>query len=352
MSRILIIDDDEMVTRVLQEGLTQAGFAVEATSEAFQGYKAAAARRPDLVLMDVQLPEMSGIDLIQFFKNDAQLKSIPIIMLTGSHHQTEHKVKAMERGADDYILKPFVMEELVARIHMVIRRLAPQTSVPAATTTTVPVKSAGAPFIAALPAQNKVANPPVPFVHVGHLMENVLCNPTTIVKGIQYPRLAPTYVISAVAFIFLGVAMTASSPIRPLAAGLWVTCTWGMAVATLVMCCSIMGLHLKWKEGAYIISLAGIPALLKIIGGTVVSILISLSPFLFTLSPALMTRKVPWVLGRLDVFELWSAALLWIFLRQWSGGNKKRASIGVGMVWLICASLAAVLLKLLEPGGL
>ena len=122
MSKILVIDDSELVSKLLREGLTEAGFEVALAADANQGYAAAIEFQPDLMLLDVQLPDVIGSDLIAIIKNREDLKHIPIIMITGTHSQTEQKVKAFQAGADDYVLKPFEMPELVERIKAVLRR--------------------------------------------------------------------------------------------------------------------------------------------------------------------------------------------------------------------------------------
>ena len=84
--------------------------------DANEGYAKAIEFHPDLILLDVQLPDVAGFDLIRIIKNRDELKHIPIIMITGTHSHTYHKVKAFQAGADDYVLKPFEMPELLERI--------------------------------------------------------------------------------------------------------------------------------------------------------------------------------------------------------------------------------------------
>jgi len=350
MSKILVIDDNELVSTMLREQLSQEGYDVELAHDANQGYASAIEYQPDLILLDVKLPDVVGFDLIRIIKHRDDLVHIPIMMITGTAHSTEEKVKGFQLGADDYVLKPFEMPELLERIKALLRRSANslRANVPASSRgeESVPVSGPGrSGSIAAMDS-------PPAAISLGELMEKTFFSPRGVSKELQCPRLALTYVLAVLGFTLLGVAMTAGSPIKPVIAGLWVAGAWGAAVATLVMSCSIMGLHLTWKEGTHLISLSGIPILIKVAGGAIVSVLTGLTPFYYAAGPALVWRGAPWLTERLDLFEIWSAVLLWIFLRQWPGGTRRRSWVATAIVWLVSASLAAVLLKLLEPGRL
>src|SRR5258705_4549632 len=111
---------------MLAEALSEQGYEVRVALDANQGYTSAIEFMPDLILLDVQLPDVPGSDLIRIIKNRDDLAHIPIIMITGTHNQTDHKVKAFQSGADDYVLKPFEMPELIERIRAVLRRSQPR----------------------------------------------------------------------------------------------------------------------------------------------------------------------------------------------------------------------------------
>src|SRR5947209_2077318 len=102
MSKILIIDDNQLLSAMLQEALTHEGFEVTSAPDANQGYATALEFRPDLMLIDVQLPDVTGFDLIRVIKNRAELREVPIIMITGTAHHVEEKVRGFQTGADDY----------------------------------------------------------------------------------------------------------------------------------------------------------------------------------------------------------------------------------------------------------
>ncbi len=116
--KILVIDDDEKLNQLLQKFLGEFGFNVVTAVRPSQGLKLLKKEHPDLVILDVMLPEMDGF---QVCKSIRETHTIPIIMLT-ARGETTDKVIGLELGADDYLPKPFEPRELVARIHAVLRR--------------------------------------------------------------------------------------------------------------------------------------------------------------------------------------------------------------------------------------
>src|SRR6266850_4612796 len=113
MSRILVIDDNELIAKMLDETLTEDGYEVRTALDANTGYSTAIEFMPDLILMDVLLPDVTGFDLCKLIKNRSELRTVPIIMITGTARSTEEKVKGFQLGIDDYMLKPFDIPELL-----------------------------------------------------------------------------------------------------------------------------------------------------------------------------------------------------------------------------------------------
>jgi DNA-binding response OmpR family regulator len=116
--KILVIDDDEKLNRLLKKFLGKFNFTVFTASDATEGLKKVRTVSPDLVILDLMLPGMSGFDVC---KRIRQTSSLPIIMLT-ARGDVMDKVVGLELGADDYLPKPFEPRELVARIQAVLRR--------------------------------------------------------------------------------------------------------------------------------------------------------------------------------------------------------------------------------------
>ncbi len=118
---ILIVDDEPKIVQICRDYLTNAGFEVISAETGPMGLAAARRDRPDLIVLDLMLPGMDGLDVCRALRQDSLLKDIPIIMLTARVEETD-KLVGLELGADDYITKPFSPRELVARVRAVLRR--------------------------------------------------------------------------------------------------------------------------------------------------------------------------------------------------------------------------------------
>jgi two-component system response regulator MprA len=116
--RILIIEDDEGILRVLRRALTYDGYQVETALDGEQGLSHARDWRPDLVILDLLLPGMDGLEVTQRLRTEG---NIPILMLTAKDNITD-RVQGLDAGADDYMTKPFDLDELLARVRALLRR--------------------------------------------------------------------------------------------------------------------------------------------------------------------------------------------------------------------------------------
>jgi DNA-binding response OmpR family regulator len=121
---VLAIEGDVSLCKMIRLMLTQKGFRVETTCNAFSGLQKAYAIKPDLVLLDIMLPGMDGWQTCRRLR---EMSDVPIMMLT-TLGTVQHVVKGLTLGADDYVLKPFSVEELVARIRALLRRAPRSTS--------------------------------------------------------------------------------------------------------------------------------------------------------------------------------------------------------------------------------
>ena len=119
MQRILVIDDDPAVTSVLKRGLSYEGFAVDTAGSGEEGLATARDRPPDLVILDVMMPGLDGLEVLRRLR--AADPQIPILMLTARDAPAD-QVAGLGQGADDYVVKPFAFEVLVARVRASLRR--------------------------------------------------------------------------------------------------------------------------------------------------------------------------------------------------------------------------------------
>lgn len=119
--RILIVEDEEHIQELLRFNLQNNGYEAMVASDGLLGLTMAKENRPDLILLDLMLPKMDGLDVCRAVKSDPLTQGIPIIMLTAKGSETD-KVLGLELGADDYMTKPFSIRELMARVKVVLRR--------------------------------------------------------------------------------------------------------------------------------------------------------------------------------------------------------------------------------------
>jgi two-component system, OmpR family, response regulator len=117
--RILVVDDEPNIVDVVSMALRFQGFSVETAGTGGEALSAVTAFRPDLIVLDVMLPDMEGFDVAQ--RLGAQRARVPIIFLT-ARDATDDKIRGLTLGGDDYVTKPFSLEELVARIRSILRR--------------------------------------------------------------------------------------------------------------------------------------------------------------------------------------------------------------------------------------
>ena len=119
--RLLVIDDERSIVDFIRLGMRYEGFRVEDAGDGVSGFDAAQRLRPDLVILDVMLPGMDGIEVCRRLRENEATADIPILMLTAKD-EVRDRVEGLESGADDYLTKPFSFEELLARVRALLRR--------------------------------------------------------------------------------------------------------------------------------------------------------------------------------------------------------------------------------------
>ena len=125
MKRILLIEDEPQIARFVQLELNHEGYDVTVANDGRDGLEVFKAHPFDLVLLDIMLPSLNGIEVLRRIR---QLSAVPIIMLT-ARDSVMDKVNGLDNGADDYITKPFAIEELLARLRNLLRKQVSQTSI-------------------------------------------------------------------------------------------------------------------------------------------------------------------------------------------------------------------------------
>ncbi|MGW4503770.1 response regulator [Streptomyces sp. NPDC004436] len=118
MIKVLVVEDDAQLVRALRINLEARKFEVQTASDGHTALRLAAARRPSVILLDLGLPDMDGVDVIKEVRTTS---GVPILVLS-ARHTSEEKIRALDAGADDYVTKPFSMDELLARLRAAVRR--------------------------------------------------------------------------------------------------------------------------------------------------------------------------------------------------------------------------------------
>ena len=119
--KILLVDDEPDVIEIIKFNLDQEGYQVKTATNGSEAVKKAKKTFPHLIIMDVMMPELNGLQLCRIVRSDATMKNIPIIFLT-ARGETEDRIKGLEIGADDYLSKPFHSKELLLRIDKILNR--------------------------------------------------------------------------------------------------------------------------------------------------------------------------------------------------------------------------------------
>ena len=121
MSLIYVVEDDTNISEIESFALKNVGYEVESFDTAGAFYKALKNRRPDLILLDIMLPDEDGLSIVTNIRKNASVKDVPGIMITAKSSEID-KVKGLDAGADDYVTKPFGVMELISRVKALLRR--------------------------------------------------------------------------------------------------------------------------------------------------------------------------------------------------------------------------------------
>ena len=122
MSLIYVVEDDTNISEIESFALKNVGYEVESFDTAGAFYKALKNRRPDLILLDIMLPDEDGLSILTNIRKNASVKDVPVIMITAKSSEID-KVKGLDAGADDYVTKPFGVMELISRVKALLRRV-------------------------------------------------------------------------------------------------------------------------------------------------------------------------------------------------------------------------------------
>ncbi|MBN2084107.1 MAG: response regulator transcription factor [Anaerolineales bacterium] len=174
LANILVIEDDDIVARTIERSLRGEEFRVDLASSGVEGLKAARRNRPDLIILDVIMPGMDGYAVCREIRADPVLTHIPVLFLTAKI-KDEDKITGFNAGADDYLCKPFNIDELILRVRAILRRTQRQAAAQAPSGTAVKVGDYTldtATFELQTPHRGKVRLTPVQYDLLYHLMSH------------------------------------------------------------------------------------------------------------------------------------------------------------------------------------
>lgn len=379
MARILIIDDTVVIRELLQEALTAHGYEVAVAETSDAGMRHLKEKMPDLIISDIDLPDISGIEVCKMLRSRTETRNIAFIIMTGS--STNAQLEGFQAGADDFVFKPFKVEEMIERVRAVLRRTQaarsaasapapsplPQAPLPAAAPAPagapaprLPAAPASAAVSAAAPspaAARTSALAPAPAAMVTrtlpaqalsptlwhHAAAQFLLRPHTVAADTPYPPIAAGILGALLITFNLGVILSPGSASQPVMLSIMVLLMWTCSAAVLMLGCSLFGIPLIWQDATRIIALAGIPLLLKSTAACVFTLITTLDPFLFSAGPAILFPAQPFLAARFDVFELWSLLLLWFTLSRRPQTSKAAATgitaaVGVMLMGFLIAT--------------
>ncbi|XBQ16176.1 MAG: phosphate regulon transcriptional regulator PhoB [Oceanicaulis sp.] len=121
---VLVVEDEDALAELLQYNLKKEGFRVSVAADGEEAMMLVEERQPDVVVLDWMLPKISGIEVCRRLRSRQETRNLPIVMLTARGEEAD-RIRGLDTGADDYIVKPFLMKELFARIRAVLRRIRP-----------------------------------------------------------------------------------------------------------------------------------------------------------------------------------------------------------------------------------
>jgi DNA-binding response OmpR family regulator len=128
MAKILIAEDEKQIADMISFKLVNAGHKVVRAPDGEQAMACAQRETPDLILLDVMMPGLGGIEVLRRLKNDPALRSVPVIMVTAKGHERD-VLSGLRGGATDYIVKPFSLKELFARVELALGKEPPATAI-------------------------------------------------------------------------------------------------------------------------------------------------------------------------------------------------------------------------------
>ncbi len=327
MSKILVIDDDLMVTKVLEDFLRDEGHEVTVSHTGSDGFTRAVEIVPDLILQDVMLPDATGFQMVDRFRAEPATQSVPIIMMSGAARHTSQQQLGSMMGADDYVLKPFNIDDMDRRIKGLLAGDRPVRPAPEPTPATPSYPIAGTP-----PSEESVSlTSPITQVLRDWLPEK----PAVAAASTPTVLKRHTRSLKPVSFVFFGhLALLTYAMLQK---ELWLgniyfalrqaTIGWGALLGLYVTASAVFRITLEVRSALHLLGWAMTPILARSV----------LALFDIHIKLNLIPSQDRWIKS-LDMFELASILIVALSLRWHPGGSFKKSlniAIVLGFAWLL-----------------
>ncbi|MFN0117457.1 MAG: response regulator [Elusimicrobiota bacterium] len=379
---VLIVDDDLITRELFAEYLRDNGFGIVLAENGKTALKLIDEKRPDIILLDVVLPDMSGYDVINELKTKQQTANIPIIMCTANNSKPEDKIKGFKYGADDYLIKPFELAELHARMLAVMRRsqttIKPEMlkgiyDVLSKKSEEVPLAK---PSPVTIPAN--IATPPIeeitPFestrsekidtkshqkkINLFHRIWEILVSPKEVFKSINPERdflislliVFLTPFTDSLAQLFKG-ASHFDAWISSISLGLVINAIMWIGIGgILTLVLPFFGRHLEMKEALILSGISWVPrllgAILTAIYGSIqiVSYMLDRKDFSAGIDLIPYLPNSSWVqfFSQVSVFDLWSTWLILLGMWHMIDEDTAKWNIGTIIIGVICLAFGTL----------
>jgi DNA-binding response OmpR family regulator len=325
MSRLLVIDDDPTITRLLEEHLSNEGHEVTSAHLAEEGFKQATSKPPELIFLDIMLPDATGFQIAGRLRENPVTQSIPIIMMTGAARFPNQQQIGKRMGANDYILKPFNVLELGDRVHRLIEFHRQQ------------------PSFAELIPNKPISDPPVIQTNQENTSEGTNLRETTAIKPDQTPfdsilplepmaepENSPSHLfIVAVLFmvhLLIGGAAARFDGIQTITL---IAASWALALGLLTGVSAIFRIPIEARKLLWILGWSSLPILARAAAG-----LFGILP-----NPATFPGSFLW-LKPLDIFELAAVVIFAISYQRLLKVSVLKSVfplLFIALAWVFCA---------------
>jgi len=327
-ARVLVIDDDPMITQLLKEHLSNEGFDVTTVHLAEEGFRLATQSPPDLIFLDVMLPDATGYQMVGRFRENPMTESVPIIMMTGTARHANQQQIGKNMGASEYVLKPFDVIAVGNRARQLIK-IKPEAQEKIPQPVEILRHAEPAVFVPEDPEPEAPASPlPIPSPPERTVVAEIPDSPSEPTP-VQAPPKRSLRMLAPILFALHMAVTLAGTNTDLLRAASLVAGGWALLLGLIMATCIVFRLTLDARDALRILGWAAVPIVLRAIIG-----LVGLFPHALQLH-----SSFSW-LRPLDIFEGAAMTILGISFRKLPGSSLAKsilAAFFMALVWCLTA---------------